>query len=442
MTEDFKIDIKSYLPVELVDLIEKASPEDRALIFQALSPEMAVETFEYLPFLFQKECLAVLPSERAAHLLNQLSPDDRTAFLEELSSPVVQELLKLLNYEERFLTLKLLGYPENSVGRLMTPDYIAVKIDWTVQQVLEFVRRYGHYSETIDVVYVIDDQGYLLDDIELKNFLFASPETKTDALCDKKFVSILSTDDQESAINVFRKNNRLALPVTDAKGILLGIVTIDDILDIIKEEDTEDIQKIGGMSALADPYMQTPFMELMRKRAGWLVLLFIGEMLTATAMSYYQDELARAVVLALFIPLIISSGGNSGSQASTLIIRSLALGEITIRDWWRIMRREVLSGLFLGTLLGVIGFLRIVIGSGFTDIYGPHPVLLAITVGLSLLGVVLWGTLSGSMLPLIMQRCGFDPATSSAPFVATLVDVTGLMIYFSLALYILSGSLL
>lgn len=434
--------INSYLPFELVEIIEKASEEDRANIFSALSPDNAAEIFGYLPFIYQKECLAALPHERAAKLLNELSPDDRTTFLEGLPSPVVKELLRLLNPTERFLTLKLLGYPENSVGRLMTPDYLAVKASWTVQQVLEFIRRYGHYSETIDVLYVIDDKGLLVDDIELKNFLFAPPEIKTQDLCDRKFVALNSNDDQESAINVFLKNDRTALPVTDAEGVLLGIVTIDDILDIIKEEDTEDIQKIGGMSALAEPYMQTPFLELMRKRAGWLTILFIGEMLTTYAMAYYQEELARAVILAVFIPLIISSGGNSGSQASTLIIRALALDEITIGDWWRIMRREILSGLFLGTILGLIGFLKVALGAGLSDFYGPHPILLGVTVGLSLLGVVLWGTISGSMLPLVMQRLGFDPATSSAPFVATLVDVTGLLIYFTLALLILSGYML
>lgn len=442
MNEEFLEKIKSYLPVELVDIIETSSPEDRTRIFQALTPEVAVETFEFLPFTYQKEFLAALPSDRAAHLLNVLSPDDRTAFLEELPSPVVKELIKLLTYGERVLTLKLLGYPENSVGRLMTPDYIAIKANWTVQEAFDYVRRYGHYSETIDILYVIDDKGNLIDDLALKDLLFAAPETKIITLCDNKFIAILASDDQESAINVFRKNNRLALPVTDSKGILLGIVTIDDILDIIKEEDTEDMQKIGGMEALDEPYMQTPFLELMRKRAGWLVFLFLGETLTATAMAYYQDEVSRAVVLALFVPLIISSGGNSGSQASTLIIRAMALGEISLRDWWAIMHREILSGLFLGTVLGMIGFLRIAIWSTFSTTYDPHPILIALTVGLSLVGVVLWGTLSGSMLPLILKKLGFDPATSSAPFVATLVDVTGLVIYFSIALYILSGSLL
>lgn len=434
--------LKNILPNDAADLIITQPPIQQRKVFSALSLDTEVSTFELLPFAIQKNILYAVPSSRAAQILNALSPDDRTAFLEELPSMVVKELLKLLSPSERKLTLQLLGYPEYSVGRLMTPDYIAVKLDWTVRQILDYVREFGHNSETIDVIYVVDDNNILIDDINLKEFLFASLDTTVANLSDRKYIRLLVTDNQENAINIFQKNNRVALPVTDAQGVLLGIVTIDDILNLSKQEDTEDIQKIGGMEALDEPYMQTPFFHLMKKRVGWLVILFIGEMFTATAMGFFQDEIAKAVVLALFIPLIISSGGNSGSQASTLIIRAMALGEVGLKDWWRIMRREIFAGLFLGTVLGLIGFSRVALWSLLGDFYGAHWVLIALTVCFSLVGVVLWGTLSGSMLPLFLRWIGVDPATSSAPFVATLVDVTGVIIYFSIAFIILRGTLL
>jgi magnesium transporter len=272
--------------------------------------------------------------------------------------------------------------------------------------------------------------------------LLAPLDARVSDLADYKYIKLHVDDSEEKAINIFRKYERVALPVIDSKGILSGIVTIDDILNVVSEEDTEDMQKIGGMAALNEPYMDTPFFSLMRKRLGWLVILFLGELLTASAMGFFEDEIAKAVVLALFLPLIISSGGNAGSQASTLIIRAMALGEINLKDWWRIMRREVFSGMYLGFILGMIGFFRVAIWSQFTSIYGPHWLLIAFTIFFALIGVVLWGTLSGSMLPLVLKRCGFDPAVSSAPLVATLVDVTGLIIYFNVALYILQGTML
>jgi len=429
-------------PIEIVDLIEKSSLEDRIVIFNHLPAELSSTVFEFLIFSLQKEFLDALPSEQGAKLLNDLSPDDRTAFLEELPSQVLKELLKLLSHKERERTLKLLGYPENSVGRLMTPDYIAIKADWTVTEVLEYVRKYGHYSETISVLYVIDNQGVLIDDIDLKDFLFASPTDKVSTLTGDKFIALNVNDDQENAILIFQRYSREVLPVVDNQDILLGIVTADDVLNLMQDENTEDMQKVGGLEALDAPYMDTPFLELMQKRAGWLIILFIGEMLTATVLGFYQQEIEKAVVLTLFLPLIISSGGNSGSQASSLIIRALALGEVTLKDWWRIMHREIFSGLFLGLILGIIGYFRITLWSVFTDMYGPYSHLVAISVGLSLIGVVLWGTLSGSMLPLVMKALKFDPATSSAPFVATLVDVTGIIIYFTIAYIILQGTLL
>ncbi|MCE5319346.1 MAG: magnesium transporter, partial [Parachlamydia sp.] len=350
--------------------------------------------------------------------------------------------LKYLTPDERAVSIKLLGYPENSVGRLMTPDYIAIKLDWTVSRVLDHIRTKGRDSETINVIYAVDDRGVLVDDFRIREFLFASLNTTVRELADNQFVALNVDDDEEKAINVFRKYDRIALPVVDSKGILLGIVTADDIIQKAVEEDTEDIQKIGGVQALKEPYMEIPFFSLMRKRLGWLVILFLGELLTASALGYFEEEISKAVVLALFLPLIISSGGNAGSQASTLIIRAMALGEVTLKDWWKIMRREIFSGIFLGIALGAIGFFRISLWSLFSDMYGVHWLLVACTVFLALIGVVLWGTLSGSMLPLVLKRMGFDPAASSAPFVATMVDVTGLIIYFSIAMVVLHGTLL
>lgn len=443
---DEESDLREFIlrqsPSDLAEFIQTKTEDEQNLIFSILPETLAVDTFEYLSFSSQKTILSFLSSEKAAYLLNHLSPDDRTAFLEELPTSVVNQLIKLLSPEERILTLKLLGYPEDSVGRLMTPDYIAIKKDWTVMDVLNYVRKHGHDSETINVIYVIDDKGVLLDDIRIRELLFAPLDAKVSELMDNQFVALSAYDNEEVAVQVFLKYDRVALPVVDKAGVLIGIVTFDDILELVNEEDTEDIQKIGGMEALEEPYMLTPFFDLMRKRVGWLIILFLGEMLTATAMGYFQNEIAKAVVLALFIPLIISSGGNSGSQASTLIIRAMALGEVKLKDWWKVMRREVFSGIFLGSVLGIIGFFRVVVWSAFTDIYGPHWLLIAFTVCFSLIGVVLWGTLSGSMLPFLLRSFGLDPATCSAPFVATLVDVTGVVIYFSIALLILQGTLL
>ena len=351
--------------------------------------------------------------------------------------------MKTLEPAERKITLELLGYPENSVGRLMTPDYVYVYEYNTVAEVLNIIRRWGTNSETIDVIYVINAAGELIDDIRIRDFILALPEVKVSDLMDERFTALKVNDDQEIASEVFKMNNRNALPVTDENNILLGIVTIDDVLWVAQEEFTEDIQKIGGTEALEEPYLDISIPKLIRKRASWLVILFLGEMLTATAMQYFQAEIEAATVLALFIPLIMSSGGNSGSQASTLIIQAMALGELTIADWWRVMRRELISGFSLGVILGTIGYLRIVFWQNLHIFdYGIYWQLIAATIFFSLIGIVLWGSLMGSMLPLILKKLKFDPAASSAPFVATLVDVTGILIYFSVAYFFLKGILL
>jgi magnesium transporter len=396
-----------------------------------------------LDFPVQKRIIQSISPIKIAELLNELPADDRTAFLGELPTEVVRELIKLLDPEERKITLSLLGYPEGSVGRLMTPDYLDVREDWTSSEVLNHIRQHGKDSETIDVIYVVNEKGQLVDDVRIREFLFAPPEKKVSELVDGRYITLNVDDDQEMANQIFKMNNRVALPVIDKNNILLGIVTIDDVLWVANESFSEDIQKIGGTEALDEPYLEIPIFKLFKKRVVWLIVLFLGEMFTATAMSHYQNEIEKAVVLALFVPLIISSGGNTGSQASTLIIQAMAVGEVTLADWWRVMRREIISGLLLGSVLGAIGFIRVVAWSQFFPaVYGDHYLYIATAVGVSLIGVVLFGTLAGSMLPVILKKLGADPAVSSAPFVATLVDVTGVVIYFSCAFIILKGIVL
>jgi magnesium transporter len=426
---------------DVAELINEL-PEYESQIIQHMNMHREASVFKILDLSTQKTVIQELPPYKTAELLNELPADDRTAFLEELPSEVVKELIRLLDPEERRVTLSLLGYPEGSVGRLMTPDYIAVQVDWMVQEVLEHIREVGKESETIDVIYVVTDKGEFVDDIRIREILLANPEKQVGELIDNRFIVLNVNDDQEQANQVFRMNNRVALPVVDDKNLLLGIVTIDDILWVANEEFSEDMQKMGGTEALDEPYLEIPILKLFKKRVVWLVVLFLGEMLTATVMQYFEGQIQKAVVLALFIPLIISSGGNSGSQASTLIIQAMAVGEITLVDWWRVLRREIISGLMLGVMLGLIGFFRVVFWNSVFHTYGDHGILVAFTVGVSLIGVVLWGTISGSMLPIILKKLGADPATSSAPFVATLVDVTGLVIYFSAALIFLHGILL
>jgi magnesium transporter len=439
---------KEWPPADVAEVILDLPEDEQVIIFRVLPAALAADVFEYIGIEEQQNLLRAMAHEQVVGILNEMSPDDRTALLEELPSAAARQLIKLLTPEERRVAQALLGYPEGSVGRLMTPDFIPVREDWTVKEVLDFVREYGQDKETLNVIYVVDERGKLIDDIRIREFLLKPLTARVSDLMEKSFTSLKVNDSQEEALNVFRKYDRTALPVIDSNGVLLGIVTIDDMLDVAEEEATEDIQKFGGVAALEEPYMNLSLWQMVRKRAGWLVVLFIGEMLTASAMASYEDEIARAVVLAVFLPMIISSGGNSGSQASTLMIRAMALGEVHLRDWWKVMRREIQAGFILGCFLGTIGAIRVgawsIIGEKYfhRELYGEHWPLVSLTVGISLVGVVLWGSLSGSMLPFVLRRIGADPATSSAPFVATLVDVTGVIIYFSLALLILRGSML
>lgn len=417
---------------ELIDELPDYGPE----FIEILTINRAVNVFRILDFPTQERILKKISGKKVAEIINELPPDDRTALFSELHGDTVSRLILHLSPADRKEALALLGYKEDSVGRLMTPDYISVKKNWDVDQVLKHIRKYGKSSETIDVIYVVEDKGVLLDDIRIREILLADPETKISSIMDGRLIALNAGDPQEEAINIFRMNNRTALPVIDKDNVLLGIVTVDDILWIANEEYTEDIQKIGGTEALDEPYLDINLFKLVKKRVGWLIILFLSEMLTTTAMQSYGGELQAVTMLAFFVPLIISSGGNSGSQASTLIIQAMALGEITLGDWWRVMRREIISGLLLGIILGIIGFSRVALWTTFSNIYGVHWLLMALTVCLALIGVVLWGSLAGSMLPIVLKKVGFDPATSSAPFVATLVDVTGLVIYFNIAMVV------
>lgn len=399
-------------------------------------------TFERLEAETQKKLISGLAQGQLAQILDDMAPDDRTSFFGELPAAVTWQLLEYLSSEQRQVASWLLGYPTDSIGRLMTPEYITVYERWTVAHVLDHIRQHGDDRETFDVIYIVDAADKLTDDLRIRELLLAPPQAKISDLLNHQFVALKATDNQETAIQEFRNFDRVALPVTDSEGVLIGIVTVDDVLELVEEETTEDIHKIGGSESLSTPYLATPLIRLIHKRARWLVVLFLGEMLTASALSYFEGELARAIILALFIPLIVSSGGNSGSQAATFVIRALALGEVALSDWWKVFWREFCSGLLLGLLLGAIGVLRVILWANLFGMYGDHWMLIAWTIGTSLLGVVLWGTLSGSMLPFIMQRLGADPAASSTPFVATLVDVVGIIIYFSVASVVLAGTLL
>jgi magnesium transporter len=446
--------LDKWLPSDLAPIIADMQLGELAAIFRAGSRDLAATTFTYMPHEGQKRLLKVLNQEQAAALLNALPPDDRTAFLNELPLDLAMQMLGMLTPDERQVAQSLLAYPEHSVGRMMTLDYVAVHPEWTVKQALDYIREHGYDRETLNIVFVVDDSGHLIDDIRVRRLLLSPLDKPVRELLDGNYTMLEPVDDREKALALFKKFDRVALPVVDDARKLIGIVTVDDMLDVAEAEATEDIQKLGGSEALDEPYITIALHKMVKKRASWLVVLFLGEMLTAEAMGYFEVEIKKASVLALFMPLVISSGGNSGSQAATLVIRAMALGEFKVREWWRVMRRELVVGMSLGVILGAVGFLRITIWSLishhttspalkalFTD-YGPHWTLVATTIGIGLVGIVLWGSLMGSMLPLIIKRLGFDPAASSAPFIATLSDVTGIVIYFTVAMFILRGTLL
>ena len=433
--------LSDWQPPDIAELIQELPPEDEAVIFRILPRDLAAETFGYLEHENQESLVRALGDEKTAELLDAMAPDDRTAFLEELPGEVTRNLLNLLSPKELSIAKQLLGYPDESIGRRMTPDYIAIREEWNVDQVLNHVRRVGKQSETLDILYITDRRGRLLDSVSVRDILLASPDTIVSDLMDDEVRSLMATDDQETAVQEFRKYDVVALPVTDSAGVLVGIITVDDVLDVAEEEATEDIQKLGGMEALDEPYMRISYVEMLKKRAPWLVLLFIAEMGATSAMARYDTEISKVEALAFFVPLIMSCGGNSGSQAGTLVIRAMALNEISISDWLKVLKKEILTSVTFGTILGIIGFVMVIAWNLIThgQRFADHPVRLAFTLGFSVLGVVMWGTLVGGMLPFMLKRFKLDPATSSAPFVATLIDITGLLIFFNIALIILSG---
>ena len=419
------------------------SPDERLQHFNQLPRTEAEEFFLSLNTLDQAALLLALPAGERRLWMRLLAPDDAADLLQVVPPDTRDALLALLDEPTRLEVLALLAYAEDEAGGLMSPRYARVRPDMLVDEAISYLRRQAREQlETIYYAYVLDAQQRLLGVVSFRELFGAAGGKPVREVMRTDVVTVSEQLDQEAVSLLFTQHHLMALPVVDADGHMKGIVTVDDIVHVVQEEATEDIHKIGGMEALEGPYLQTGFMHMVRKRAGWLSALFLGEMLTATAMGYYEHEIARAVVLALFIPLIISSGGNSGAQASTLAVRAIALGEVRLRDWWRVLRRECAAGVALGAVLGSIGLLRILLWPARARVYGEHYVLIALTVACSLVGVVLFGTLAGSMLPFILRRLGFDPASASAPFVATLVDVTGLVIYFTVAMVILRGVLL
>ncbi|BBA17422.1 magnesium transporter [Blattabacterium cuenoti] len=429
----------------LIKIFHK-NPNNVVEIFNLLKLCKAISVFRILDFSIKKKIIKNLSSIKKIELLNNLSVNDRFYFLENLPKKILKDLIKYLNKEEKCRILVSLGYSKNSIGRLMIPFYLAVQKTCSIQEILDYLREEVKNNDVIEIIYIVDKTGKLINEIKIQKFLLVDPNTKVSELIDRKknteiFLKI--TDTEKEATKIFSMNNRISIPVIDNQNILLGIVTVDDVLCVLNENYREDFQKIGGMEVLNQSYLNVPLYKLIKKRAGWLILLFIGEMLTTTVMQNFLSVIEKAVVLALFIPLVVSSGGNSGSQAASLIIQAMALGEVRIKDWWIVMRREIVCGFFLGSILGLTGFIRVIVWHKIHLFnYGSHWILVGFTVFLSLIGVVLWGTLSGSMLPFIIKKLKGDPASSSAPFVATLVDVVGLIIYFFISYFLLNGSLL
>lgn len=434
-------DILNDVPaVDVAELLEELDTEVAIVIFRLLKKQKAADVFTYLSSSKGLELLNMFTAQQLSEVMSNLEPDERVSLMEELPGHLTQRVMHSMKADDRKLVQDLLGYPAESVGRLMTPRYVKVKKDWTIQKAMNHIREFGHSVETVNVIYVVDENEQLIDDLRLNQLILSDPEARISTLMDESFEALSAFDDQEDAVKMLSKYDRVAMPVVDSDGILVGIVTVDDVIDVAEEETTEDMQLMAGMDALDDYYSQTSVFEMVKKRIGWLAFLFVGQLFTTTAMGAYESVIANAVFLSLFIPMIISSGGNSGSQAATLIIRALSTDDIDMNEWLKVLGRELLSGLMLGGIMAVIGFL-VILGWGYlvSDAFTQELVLSAMVVGLSLIGVVLWGNLSGSMLPFVLSKMGLDPAVTSAPFVSTLSDVTGIIIYFSIAIALLEG---
>jgi magnesium transporter len=436
---DVRAMLRDVAPADVADTLSLLEPEEAALAFRLLPRENAGDAFSELDPDRQERLIEELGAS-AQPIVEAMDPDDRAALLDELPAKVARRLLAALKPADRRETQAILGYPPESVGRLMTPDYVRVKPDWTIDRALQQIRQFGSDAETIWYVYVTDSAGRLIDDIRIRRLLLAAPDETVESVMDHRFEALSAFDDREEAVRKIARYDRYALPVVDSQGVLVGIVTADDVADVAEEEATEDIQKLAGMDALEEPYMRASVFDMVVKRGPWLLLLFLGQMATVAVLGHFEMQLAA--VLALFIPMIISTGGNTGGQAATLLIRALALQELTPGDWFRVMGRELLVGVSLGLGLGAFGFMAVLFWYSLGVAETTHPVLVATSVGLAILGIVLWAVLLGAMLPLVLQKMGLDPATVSSPMVATLMDVSGLVIYMALAITLLRGTVL
>lgn len=437
-------DLKELHPADIAEVLDQLRIEEATTLYDALDEELAAEVLLELPEDKREAILETFTGkEIAEEVIDQLDSDDAADVIADLPQDVQDEVMaNIEDAEQREEIAELLTYDEHSAGGLMAKELVRVNVDGSMRDCVKELRAHADEIDNVYVIYVVDQHDRLMGTIPLKRLLTTSLFQPVKDVYEPDFISVKADEEAEVAAKLMEKYDLVVLPVLDARGRLLGRITIDDVVDVIREEETEDVQKMAGMEALEDSYMSSTWLEIVKKRVGWLIILFIGESFTATAMSFFEDQIAKAVVLALFVPLIISSGGNTGSQASTLIIRALALGDVTIREWWSVVKREFSVGLILGTVLGIIGFLRVAVWSQFVDVYGEHWFEVGLAVGISLLGVVLWGNLIGSLFPLILKRFGRDPAVSSAPFVATVVDVTGLLIYFGIASVLLAGIML
>jgi magnesium transporter len=434
---------KNFTPSELYEAWSVLSLEERVEGFEYLTRDDADDFFLQLNARDRAALLLALPLGERRLWMRLLAPDDAADLIQEVPVEERDNMLSLLDEATRREVKGLLDYAEDEAGGLMNTRYSRLRTDMTVDEAISYLRRDARAREkTVYYVFVVDAEEHLLGVVSFRDLLVAPGDKLVRDIMRTEVISAPEDLDQEALSKLFMRHHLLMMPVVDAEGRIKGVVNLNDIVDVVQEEATEDIQKLGGVETLEEPYLQVPLLRMIRKRAGWLAALFLGEMLTATAMGQFEAEIARAVVLALFVPLIISSGGNSGSQATTLVIRAMALGEVRLRDWWRVIRREVVTGLALGAILASIGLVRILLWQGLFNAYGDHYFLVALTVAFSLIGVVLWGAVAGSVLPFILRGLGFDPASASAPFVATLVDVTGLVIYFTVAATVLRGTLL
>jgi magnesium transporter len=428
---------------DIAELLVELDGDVAIVIFRLLKKPLAADVFSELPSNKGVELLELFNKQQLNDVMTNLEPDEQVALMEELPGNLTQRVMNSMNLEDQKQVKKLLGYPEESIGRLMTPRYVRVKTDWTIDRSMKHIRKYAEVAETLNRIYVVDDKEYLIDDLRLTELILADPEETIETLMDRSFETLMAYEDQEEAVKMFAKYDRAALPVVDTEGILVGIVTVDDVIDVAEEEATEDMQKMAGMDALDDYYSQTSVFKLVKKRIGWLIVLFVGQILTALTMSGYEEVLQKIVLLSYFVPLLIASGGNSGSQAATLIIRALATDDIKPDGWKMVLKREGTSGLMLGLILGILGFATLIVwGLIDGDPMNLELILKASVVASSLLLIVLFGNVIGAMLPFLLSKVGLDPAVSSAPFVATLVDVSGIIIYFSIAVFLLSGILL